>query len=273
MSGIIWKGLMTLLLTLALLGCAGNVVPAADEGPLPTSTTAPTKQAEPTPTPAPTERPAPTMTVTAEPTVGTRELPEGGEGSLEIEAVLEWLAGETGLPADSFEIVSLERREWPNAGLGCPRPGEMYIAVITPGFEIQVQGAEERFEVHSNADGSSLVLCTPDETTLSEEEEGVVPTNEEPTMPMNMPSDAAKVAERALATVAEKRGIEQSELEVTSFSKEMWPDSALGCRQAGQMYMQVITPGYKFVIEGGGQSFNVHTDASGNRVILCGENQ
>ncbi len=81
------------------------------------------------------------------------------------------------------------------------------------------------------------------------------------------------LAARALAKVAEETGLSKDELTVVSQSEEMWRDSSLGCPQPGQMYMQVITPGMRFVIEGGGQRYNVHTDQSGGSAILCNSPQ
>jgi hypothetical protein len=47
-----------------------------------------------------------------------------------------------------------------------------------------------------------------------------------------------------------------------------WSDASLGCPKPGQMYAQVITPGYLVVLEAGGQRLEYHTDA-GRRVELC----
>ena len=47
-----------------------------------------------------------------------------------------------------------------------------------------------------------------------------------------------------------------------------WRDSSLGCPEPGKAYLQVITPGYLFVLEAGGKTYEYHADR-GNRVILC----
>ncbi len=52
-----------------------------------------------------------------------------------------------------------------------------------------------------------------------------------------------------------------------------WPDSSLGVKEAGKMYAQVITPGYKlFIVWQFGdfpQSFEYHADRNG-RVVYAG---
>jgi hypothetical protein len=191
-----------------------------------------------------------------------------------VELVLAHVAAETGMDLEALTVTEMEAQEWPNAGLGCPKPDEMYMQMITPGYLVQVQGGEETFNVHTNADGSVIVICEPLEARSSGD--GPTPTTGAgratpmpPALPPSLTGDAADVARLAIERVAGESGIAQDALRVTSYSKEMWPDSGLGCRQPGMMYMQVITPGYKFVIEGEGERFNVHTDQSGNSIVIC----
>lgn len=46
-----------------------------------------------------------------------------------------------------------------------------------------------------------------------------------------------------------------------------WPDSSLGCAEPGMMYAQAITPGYRVVLEFGGQQYDYHV--GNNRMTLC----
>ena len=47
------------------------------------------------------------------------------------------------------------------------------------------------------------------------------------------------------------------------------PDSGLGCPQPGMMYAQFITPGYRMVLEVGGELHEYHTDQAAS-VVWCG---
>jgi hypothetical protein len=48
-----------------------------------------------------------------------------------------------------------------------------------------------------------------------------------------------------------------------------WPDASLGCPEPGMMYAQVITPGFRVVLEAQRQGmYEYHTDRD-DRVILC----
>jgi len=67
-------------------------------------------------------------------------------------------ARETGVPESSVQALRAEQTEWPDASLGCPRPGVAYAQVITPGWRIVVRAAERIFVYHADMQGR-LVLC------------------------------------------------------------------------------------------------------------------
>lgn len=81
------------------------------------------------------------------------------------------------------------------------------------------------------------------------------------------PSDA--VVRLALADLAAQLKIPEANIVVKSISAVSWPTSALGCPQAGQMYLQVVTPGYRIILTAGGADYEYHSDRS--RVIACAE--
>jgi hypothetical protein len=58
-------------------------------------------------------------------------------------------------------------------------------------------------------------------------------------------------------------------LENWSWSQESFPDSSLGCPTAGEMYAQVITPGYIFNLQVAGTLYEYHVSVDGSSVRLC----
>jgi hypothetical protein len=56
--------------------------------------------------------------------------------------------------------VSVEEVEWPDGCLGVQRPNVACIQVITPGFRIVLEADGARYEYHTDADGSVVVLAT-----------------------------------------------------------------------------------------------------------------
>ena len=83
------------------------------------------------------------------------------DGPPALQAVLSDAAKRTGTHARDLKIVRTEQKNWPNGGLGCPRPGEMYTQIITPGWLIEIRSGERVLEYHT--DGKErFVLCSPE---------------------------------------------------------------------------------------------------------------
>jgi len=47
-----------------------------------------------------------------------------------------------------------------------------------------------------------------------------------------------------------------------------WPDTSLGNPQPGMFYAQVITPGYKIILEADSHQYEYHTDLTGSFTLL-----
>ncbi len=48
---------------------------------------------------------------------------------------------------------------WSDASLGCPKPGESYAQVLTPGYRLVFDHAGTSYAVHTNSDASHMVIC------------------------------------------------------------------------------------------------------------------
>ncbi len=81
------------------------------------------------------------------------------------------------------------------------------------------------------------------------------------------PSERQAV-EAARKVLAQKAGVGADKLKLVSVAAQEWNDSSLGCPEEGMMYMQVITPGYKVVLEADGKQYEAHTDRAG-RAVTC----
>lgn len=69
------------------------------------------------------------------------------------------LADELDLDEGDFRLESSEAVGWPDASLGCPKEGYAYAQVITPGYKLVFEHAGESYAVHTNSDGSHMVIC------------------------------------------------------------------------------------------------------------------
>ena len=57
-----------------------------------------------------------------------------------LQAILADVATRSGIDRGNLQVRRMESAEWPDSGLGCPQPGQLYLQVITPGWLIEVQG-------------------------------------------------------------------------------------------------------------------------------------
>ena len=89
--------------------------------------------------------------------------PLAGQGTLPSEAqeitelVLQDLAEQQGVDAEEIQVVSVEAIEWPDASLGCPKPGMVYAQVVTPGYKVTVAVGEQEYTYHTGPEG--FVRC------------------------------------------------------------------------------------------------------------------
>lgn len=69
--------------------------------------------------------------------------------------------------------------------------------------------------------------------------------------------------------LARRALVKPETITVVSATEQQWPDGALGCPKPGQMYMQMIVPGYRVVLQAGGEKYAYHSDRSGNFVVCA----
>ena len=112
------------------------------------------------------------------------------------------------------------------------------------------------------------------------------PATQVPTVPPPLPASGSPVAsvlpgsssaadsqpavDAAMRDAEAHLGVSQANLKVDQVEPRQWGDSSLGCPKPGQMYSQIVTPGYVVIISGAGRQLEYHTDTRGH-VVLCQE--
>ena len=94
-----------------------------------------------------------------------------------------------------------------------------------------------------------------------------VPTGE-PTpadTPLVLPDE---MVQRTRVDLAERLEINAGQVEALEVTAVSWPDAALGCPKPGQVYAEVVTPGYRILLEAEGQTYEYRTDEIGT-FVLC----
>jgi len=77
-----------------------------------------------------------------------------------------------------------------------------------------------------------------------------------------------RVVQLAREDLAQRRGFALEGIRLVSVNAVRWRDASLGCPRPNTKYLQVITPGFKVVLEAEGRTYEYHTDA-GRVVVLC----
>jgi hypothetical protein len=67
----------------------------------------------------------------------------------------------------------------------------------------------------------------------------------------------------AISDAVRRTSAARTDVKVVTAEAVTWPDGALGCPQPGMMYTQALQPGYRIVLEAGGQTLNYHASAKG----------
>ncbi len=75
---------------------------------------------------------------------------------------------------------------------------------------------------------------------------------------------------KARADLAQRLSIDPDTIQLISVEHVDWPDGCMGIETPGVACIMVITPGYKVVLEAGGQQYEYHTNESGSAVRLVG---
>jgi hypothetical protein len=107
----------------------------------------------------------------------------------------------------------------------------------------------------------------PGKTSISEQDG--TPDVETSTLPAITPPPAAQeVVSLSIEDLSRRLNLNPDQISVVEVLPVVWRDASLGCPKPGIDYIRVEMPGYRIVVEAGGQVYKYHTDED-RRVILC----
>lgn len=69
-----------------------------------------------------------------------------------------------------------------------------------------------------------------------------------------------RLIEKAKEELAARLATDSDSIAVVSRELVQWPDASLSNPQPGMVYAQVITPGFRLILEAAGQTYEYHTD-------------
>jgi hypothetical protein len=87
-----------------------------------------------------------------------------------IALAVEDLSTRRSLDLKQIHVISVESVKWPDAALGCPRPGEAYAEQAEAGYRIVLEANGQNYIYHTDRAGR-IILCLeaevkPDEAGL-----------------------------------------------------------------------------------------------------------
>ena len=123
-----------------------------------------------------------------------------------------------------------------------------------------------------------LPTDTPQPTTIPSPEPTAVPTLE-----LIVPADEIlpqggvqvgdgggleRLLERAKEDIVQVARTSTDQITVVSTEQVEWSNASLGCPQPDMMYAQVITPGYRIILEANGQTYQYHSGLDGEGPLV-----
>lgn len=111
---------------------------------------------------------------------------------------------------------------------------------------------------------------SPPATATPVPPENASPLPDPSSSPIEPPSEGVdQVVAAAKDHLAAELDIASEVIKATAIVPVDWPDTSLGCPEPGMSYAQVVTPGYRMVLEVDGQEYELHTDRSGRTIVIC----
>jgi hypothetical protein len=105
-----------------------------------------------------------------------------------------------------------------------------------------------------------LAACSPQ--AAATEPPGDVGENATPSSENNTTAQDA-----AVSALSKNLGLDPSDIKVISVEAMEWPDACLGVTLEGIACAQVVTPGYKIVLEANGEQVEYHSNQDGSIVV------
>lgn len=157
------------------------------------------------------------------------------------QAALTALSETLNLSPVEISLISTEAVEWPDGCLGVHRIDVMCTQAIVPGYKIILEAAGRPYEIHTNENGSSVVIV-PDVANVGSLEQMVI------------------------KQLALNLGLREDAISVVSTSDVEFSDSCLSVAMPDVLCAQVVTPGKIIVLESEGVQYAYHVSADGSLV-------
>jgi hypothetical protein len=114
--------------------------------------------------------------------------------------------------------------------------------------------------------------ATPSASEMTPMVPALPPQGDSTAMTPNLPTSAASGTERIIAmakeNLAQRLSIPITQINLVEIKEVEWSDSSLDCPQPGMSYLQVITPGYRILLEASETQYEYHSNRDAY-VVYC----
>jgi hypothetical protein len=93
-----------------------------------------------------------------------------------------------------------------------------------------------------------------------------------PTMPIPADPSLQSLIQKAKEDLGQRLSVSATQINLVGFEEVEWSDSSLGCPQPGMDYLQVITPGYRIMLEVDGNPYEYHSNRAAYFIYCEGTN-
>jgi hypothetical protein len=70
-----------------------------------------------------------------------------------VDIAIQDLSGKLSISTTEIKLLESRQVTWPDASLGCPKIGVLYIQQLTPGYLIRLEAVGQEYEYHSGLHG------------------------------------------------------------------------------------------------------------------------
>lgn len=170
--------------------------------------------------------------------------PQPGEFPPAAQAARSALAELLGLDSAAVAVLAVQPGQWPDSCLGLGGPAEICAQQIIDGYLVELQAAGALFTYRTDLDGANLRMVFPPA------------------------ADAQPPTEVARTVLAGQLGLSDPGLVVLVQALPVyWLNACLGVTSPGLACAEVITPGFRIVLEAQGARYVFHSNEDGSQII------
>jgi len=158
-----------------------------------------------------------------------------------------------GVDPSQLTVAHVQSVTWHDSSLGCAQPGIQYLQVLTPGYQIELQGTQGHYVVH--VAGNQAIVCTGQGMPAGRLARPLVPVR-----------GIDLMTQRAKQMLAAVVHAPEEQINTVGFEPQVWADTGLGCPTPNAPVPGRVS-GFKIKLEHAGREYTFNTDL--HRVIAC----